>query len=162
MEPSTSKQRPDTSGTGAPREAPEQAGLRSAVEPARHRDVEPSDTMTPFEAVNFQFDRAARRLGLSEQLQVSLKTPYREVMVELPLFCRDGGMRTYHGYRIQHDSSRGPMKGGLRYHPHVDLEEVRALASLMTWKCAVVDLPYGGAKGGINCDPAELSQHELE
>ncbi len=162
MEPSTSKQRPDTSGTGAAREAPEQAGLRSAVEPARHRDVEPSDTMTPFEAVNFQFDRAARRLGLSEQLQVSLKTPHREVMVELPLFCRDGGMRTYHGYRIQHDNSRGPMKGGLRYHPHVDLEEVRALASLMTWKCAVVDLPYGGAKGGINCDPAELSQRELE
>ena len=130
MEPTTSSKRPDNGTPGAAREAPEQATLRSAVAPAAEGDAEPSDTMTPFEAVNFQFDRAARRLGLSEPLQISLKTPYREVMVELPLFCRKGGMRTYHGYRIQHDNSRGPMKGGLRYHPHVDLEESRALASL--------------------------------
>ena len=134
----------------------------SATSAAAPHETAPSNVMTPFEAVNFQFDRAARQLGLSEPLQISLKTPFREVMVEIPLFCRDGGMRTYHGYRIQHDNSRGPMKGGLRYHPHVDLEETRSLASLMTWKCAVVDLPYGGAKGGINCDPADLTPRELE
>ena len=118
--------------------------------------------LSAFEAVNFQFDRAARLLGLSEEVQLALKTPYREVMVELPLRLRDGRMRTFHGFRIQHDNSRGPMKGGLRYHPHVDLDEVRALASLMTWKTAVVNLPYGGAKGGIDCDPAEMELFELE
>ena len=119
-------------------------------------------TLSPFEAVNFQFDRAAKHLALSEEIQLALKTPYREVMVELPLKQRDGTMRTFHGFRIQHDNSRGPMKGGLRYHPHVDLDEVRALASLMTWKTAVVNLPFGGAKGGIDCDPAELTPEELE
>ena len=118
--------------------------------------------LSPFAAVNFQFDRAAKELSLPEEIQLALKTPYREVMVELPLKQRDGRMRTFHGFRIQHDNSRGPMKGGLRYHPHVDLDEVRALASLMTWKTAVVNLPYGGAKGGIDCDPAELAPEELE
>ena len=118
--------------------------------------------LTPFQAVNQQFDRAADLLGLSEDLRVALKTPYREVMVELPLRCADGELRTFSGYRVQHDNSRGPMKGGLRYHPEVDLDEVRALASLMTWKTAVVDIPYGGAKGGINCDPRELSPDDVE
>lgn len=118
--------------------------------------------LSAFEAVNVQFDRAAKQLGLSEEIQLALKTPYRELMVELPLKLRDGRMRTFHGFRIQHDNSRGPMKGGLRYHPHVDLDEVRALASLMTWKTAVVNLPFGGAKGGIDCDPAELAPDELE
>lgn len=118
--------------------------------------------LTPFQAVNQQFDRAADLLGLSEDLRVALKTPFREVMVELPLRCADGELRTFSGYRVQHDNSRGPMKGGLRYHPEVDLDEVRALASLMTWKTAVVDLPYGGAKGGINCDPKALSRSDVE
>ncbi|HUF30637.1 MAG TPA: Glu/Leu/Phe/Val dehydrogenase dimerization domain-containing protein [Gemmatimonadaceae bacterium] len=122
----------------------------------------PHDSMSPFEAVNYQFDRAARRLALPEEMQLSLKTPFRELMVELPLRLRDGRMRTFRGFRIQHDNSRGPMKGGLRYHPRVELDEVRALASLMTWKTAVVDLPYGGAKGGIDCDPSELHPQELE
>lgn len=122
----------------------------------------PHDSMSPFEAVNYQFDRAARRLALSEELQLSLKTPFRELMVELPLRQRDGRMRTFRGFRIQHDNSRGPMKGGLRYHPCVELDEVRALASLMTWKTAVVDLPFGGAKGGIDCDPADLHPEDLE
>jgi glutamate dehydrogenase (NAD(P)+) len=122
----------------------------------------PDDSMSPFEAVNYQFDRAASRLSLPEEMQLSLKTPFREVMVELPLRLRDGRMRTFRGFRIQHDNSRGPMKGGLRYHPLVELDEVRALASLMTWKTAVVDLPFGGAKGGIDCDPAELHPQELE
>jgi glutamate dehydrogenase (NAD(P)+) len=118
--------------------------------------------LSHFAAVNLQFDRAASHLGLSEELQLALKTPYREVTVELPLRQRDGALRTFHGFRIQHDNSRGPMKGGLRYHPRVDLDEVRALASLMTWKTAVVNLPFGGAKGGIDCDPAELTAEDLE
>jgi glutamate dehydrogenase (NAD(P)+) len=135
---------------------------RSATIPASQREDAPVPTMKPFEAVNYQFDRAARRLDLPEYLQVALKTPYREIMLEIPMTTSDGVVRTFHGYRVQHDNSRGPMKGGLRYHPSVDLDEVRALASLMTWKTAVVNIPYGGAKGGINCDPQQLTPRELE
>jgi glutamate dehydrogenase (NAD(P)+) len=132
---------------------------RSAAEPvAAHRE----DGLSPFEAVNSQFERAAALLGVPEDIQIGLKTPYREVMVEIPLRCADGTLRTFQGYRVQHDNSRGPMKGGIRYQPEVDLDEVRALAALMTWKTAVVDLPYGGAKGGINCDPKQLSQLDVE
>jgi len=123
---------------------------------------EPRDDFTAFEAVNFEFDRAARRLGLDDDLQLSLKTPYREVTAEIPLRCRDGGHRVFRGIRVQHDRARGPMKGGIRYHPEADLDHVRALASLMTWKCAVVDIPYGGAKGGVDCDPRELEPHDVE
>jgi glutamate dehydrogenase (NAD(P)+) len=83
-------------------------------------------------------------------------------MVRLPLLTESGELRTYQGYRVQHDNSRGPMKGGIRFHPEADLDEVRALASLMTWKTAVVNLPYGGAKGGIQCDPTELSELDLQ
>ncbi|MQA92330.1 MAG: glutamate dehydrogenase [Gemmatimonas sp.] len=118
--------------------------------------------MTPFQAVNLQFERAADLIGLAEDLRIALKTPFREVMVEVPLRCVDGRIRTFSGYRVQHDNSRGPMKGGLRYHPEVDLDEVRALASLMTWKTAVVGVPYGGAKGGINCDPREFDPQDIE
>jgi glutamate dehydrogenase (NAD(P)+) len=118
--------------------------------------------MSPFEAVNHQFDRAARMLGLDETLQVALKTPYREVMVEIPLIAEDGSVRTFHGFRVQHNNARGPMKGGLRYHPDVDIDEARALASLMTWKTALVDIPYGGAKGGIDVDPRSLRKNEVE
>jgi glutamate dehydrogenase (NAD(P)+) len=138
---------------------PNEGAAGSAAE-ATASEVE--HRLTPFEAVNRQFDRAADLLDLSEDLRIALKTPFREVMVELPLRCDDGTLRTFSGYRVQHDASRGPLKGGLRYHPEVDLDEVRALAALMTWKTAVVDLPYGGAKGGINCDPAELSELDLE
>jgi glutamate dehydrogenase (NAD(P)+) len=141
----------------------EKRALQTAERPAA-RGTEAAAAphlLTPFEAVNLQFDRAALRLDLPEPLQVSLKTPFREVLVELPLMV-DGEVRTFHGYRVQHDRSRGPMKGGLRYHPEVDLDEVRALASLMTWKTAVVDIPYGGAKGGIDCDPRTLSAEHVE
>jgi glutamate dehydrogenase/leucine dehydrogenase len=140
----------------------EKNGLESAERPALEGRTSAPETLTPFEAVNYQFDRAAQRLGLPEYLQVALKTPFREVLVELPLRMEDGEVRTFHGYRVQHNNARGPLKGGLRYHPHVDLDEVRALASLMTWKTAVVDLPYGGAKGGIDCNPAELSDEAVE
>jgi glutamate dehydrogenase (NAD(P)+) len=131
----------------------------AAAEPTA---AESEERLTPFQAVNLQFDRAADLLDLPEELRVALKTPYREVMVELPLRCADGELRTFSGYRVQHDNSRGPMKGGLRYHPEVDLDEVRALASLMTWKTAVVNIPFGGAKGGISCDPKELNPREVE
>ncbi len=124
--------------------------------------AEVTEELTPFRAVNLHFDKAAGLLEIPEDLSIALKTPFREVMVELPLRCSDGEIRTFQGYRVQHDNARGPMKGGLRYHPEVDLDEVRALASLMTWKTAVVNVPYGGAKGGITCDPATLSGRDLE
>jgi glutamate dehydrogenase (NAD(P)+) len=145
-----------------PLRAAERVALRTAEVPADAQEAPPAEQMTPFEAVNFQFDCAARRLSLPDHLQVALKTPYRELMVEIPLVDEDGQFRTFHGYRVQHNYARGPMKGGLRYHPHVDLDESRALASLMTWKTAVVDLPYGGAKGGIDVDPKTLTRTELE
>ncbi|HEV2149276.1 MAG TPA: Glu/Leu/Phe/Val dehydrogenase dimerization domain-containing protein [Longimicrobiaceae bacterium] len=140
----------------------EKQDLESAERPAAAAAPAAPEHLTPFEAVNHEFDRAARLLDVPDYVQVALKTPYREVMVELPLRCADGEFRTFHGYRVQHNNARGPMKGGLRYHPEVDLDEVRALASLMTWKTAVVDIPYGGAKGGIDCDPRTLQQDEVE
>jgi glutamate dehydrogenase (NAD(P)+) len=140
-------------------EQPTQHTGGAATEPTA---AEAGQRLTAFQAVNLHFERGAELLGISEDLRIALKTPYREVMVELPLRCTDGEIRTFSGYRVQHDNARGPMKGGLRYHPDVDLDEVRALASLMTWKTAVVGLPYGGAKGGINCDPHALDSRDLE
>ncbi|MBW3553611.1 MAG: glutamate dehydrogenase [Gemmatimonadetes bacterium] len=142
--------------------AAERAALRTAESPAGEVEQPAADELTPFEAVNFQFDCAARRLELPDHLQVALKTPYRELMVEIPLLDGNGAITTFHGYRVQHNNARGPMKGGLRYHPDVDLDEARALASLMTWKTAVVDIPYGGAKGGIDVDPKKLTNAQLE
>ena len=107
-------------------------------------------------------DCALQELRVNEEMQALLHSPFREVKVELPLRTSDGQIRLFHGYRVQHDKSRGPFKGGLRYHPDVDLDHFRALASAMTWKCALVDVPFGGAKGGIDCDPAKLSLHDRE
>ncbi len=114
------------------------------------------------EAVQIFFDRAADKLDLSESHRKLLKTPKREVTVEVPVEMDNGDLQVLLGYRVQHNNSRGPMKGGLRYHWEVDLDEVRALASLMTWKTAVVNIPYGGAKGGICVDPRQLSRKESE
>jgi glutamate dehydrogenase (NAD(P)+) len=114
------------------------------------------------EATNTNFVKAARLLGLSRRQEVRLMTPKREVKVECTLQMDDGSVATYIGYRVQHDDARGPMKGGIRFHPQVDPDEVNALASLMTWKTAVVDLPYGGAKGGVSCDPTKMSENELQ
>jgi glutamate dehydrogenase (NAD(P)+) len=125
-------------------------------------DNKADEKPSAFDTVNGLFDKAADLLGLSKELRTKLTTPYRELMVRLPLLTESGELRTYQGYRVQHDDSRGPMKGGIRFHPEADLDEVRALASLMTWKTAVVNLPYGGAKGGIQCDPAELTELDLE
>ena len=118
--------------------------------------------MKSHEAAQLYFDRAADKLDLSPAVRRLMITPKREVQVEIPVEMDDGRLETYIGYRVQHDDSRGPMKGGLRYHPEVDLDEIRALATLMTWKTAVVDLPYGGAKGGIAIDPRRMSVKELE
>jgi glutamate dehydrogenase (NAD(P)+) len=109
-----------------------------------------------------QFDRAADRLDLDQGLRAMLRAPKRELTVNFPVEMDDGRVRVFSGYRVQHNLARGPAKGGLRYHPQVNLDEVRALAMWMTWKCAVVRIPYGGAKGGVVCDPKVMSQRELE
>lgn len=108
------------------------------------------------------FRKAARIMDVGERIETLLATPLREVRVQVSIELDSGEIRTFIGYRIQHDNSRGPMKGGLRYHPQVTQPDMVGLASLMTWKTAVVNLPYGGAKGGITCDPTQLSLKELE
>ncbi len=118
--------------------------------------------MDAFEQTNFYFRSAAKVLGLSEHVVELLATPSRELAVEIPIEADSGEIKIFTGYRVQHDDSRGPAKGGIRYHQEVNLDEVRSLASLMTWKTAVVDIPFGGAKGGIACDPTTMSQGEIE
>jgi glutamate dehydrogenase (NAD(P)+) len=113
-------------------------------------------------SAQYYFDRAAQVMGLDGRIQSLLTKPEREVKVSLVIERDNGQLASFTGYRVQHNSARGPMKGGLRYHPEVDMDEAAGLASLMTWKTAVVDLPYGGAKGGITCDPRALSKSELE
>lgn len=104
---------------------------------------------------------ACDRLGLNRGLQQLLDTPERELAVALPVLMDDGEVEIFRGYRVQHSRLRGPAKGGFRYHPAVDIDEVRALASLMTWKCALINIPYGGAKGGVTCEPRSMSEGEL-
>jgi glutamate dehydrogenase (NAD(P)+) len=118
--------------------------------------------MQAFEATNYYFDQAASLLDLTENMRTLMIVPDRELRVEVAIELDSGTIGNFIGYRVQHDNARGPFKGGLRYHPHVDQDEARSLASLMTWKTAIVDLPFGGGKGGINCDPNTLSRGELE
>ncbi|MFQ5838167.1 MAG: Glu/Leu/Phe/Val dehydrogenase [Thermoplasmata archaeon] len=115
-----------------------------------------------FKAVRERVEEAGRLLGLDRDLIEILKQPKRELAVNFPVTMDDGTLRVFAGYRVQYNTALGPCKGGIRYHPGLDLNEVRALAALMTWKCAVIGLPYGGAKGGVVCDPKELSLSELE
>ena len=115
----------------------------------------------PFVAVNHYFDLGAQAAGVDSDYRMLLKTPFREMRVEVPVRKDDGGLDVFIGYRIQHNSARGPCKGGIRYHPEAHLDEIRALASLMTWKTALVNLPFGGAKGGIQVDPRGMSEKEL-
>lgn len=107
-------------------------------------------------------EEAFRHLDVGHEVGQLLRASHREIRLELPLRTRDGGLQVFTGYRVQHNRSRGPFKGGLRYHPDVDMEHFRSLASLMTWKTAMVDVPFGGAKGGIDCDPKELERQDLE
>ncbi|CAN8256936.1 unnamed protein product [Cochlearia groenlandica] len=118
--------------------------------------------MNALAATNRNFRHASRILGLDSKIERSLMIPFREIKVECTIPKDDGTLVSYIGFRVQHDNARGPMKGGIRYHPEVDPDEVNALAHLMTWKTAVADIPYGGAKGGIGCSPRDLSLSELE
>ncbi len=121
-----------------------------------------SGSINPFETAQRQVDIVAKVLNLDPGTTSILKHPKRELTVNFPVRMDDGSYRVYTGYRVQYNMARGPCKGGIRYHPQVSLDEVRALAAWMTWKCAVVNLPYGGAKGGVICDPKHMSKGELE
>ncbi|MBI1745100.1 MAG: Glu/Leu/Phe/Val dehydrogenase [Acidobacteria bacterium] len=120
------------------------------------------EDLNPFEIAKKQFDTAADLLKLDPDLRDILKTPKRQLIVSIPVRMDNGHIKVFEGYRVQHNIARGPAKGGIRYHPGVTLDEVKALASWMTWKCATVNIPYGGGKGGVICNPKELSKSELE
>ncbi len=124
--------------------------------------VTPQPADDPREVVECYFQRAADRLGLDNEMRTLLTMPFREVRVEVPVRMDNGSLRVFVGYRVHHSGVRGPAKGGIRYHPSTDLNEVRALAAAMTWKTALVNIPFGGAKGGITVDPAGMSSGELE
>jgi len=124
--------------------------------------VNNSSTVNPFETAKKQVDIVADLLGLDGGIREVLKHPKRELTVNFPVRMDNGTYRVYTGYRVQYNMARGPCKGGIRYHPQVTLDEFRALAAWMTWKCAVVNIPYGGAKGGVICDPKHMSKTELE
>ena len=119
------------------------------------------ETYNPYEEMLSILDIAAEKLGLCINDYNALRYPERELKAALPVEMDDGSLIVFDGYRIQHSSARGPCKGGIRYHPGVNIDEMRAMAAWMTWKCAVVNIPFGGAKGGIEVDPAKLSDREL-
>lgn len=127
------------------------------IEPAPIKDKE-----NPLESMMSRFDAAAKILGISDEMYYILKVPARQVIVGLPITMDDGRIEVFEGYRVIHSTILGPSKGGVRFDPDVTLDEVRALAAWMTWKCAVVDIPYGGAKGGIACNPRKMSAGEIE
>ncbi|MGH9509804.1 MAG: Glu/Leu/Phe/Val family dehydrogenase [Terriglobales bacterium] len=120
------------------------------------------EDLNPFRIAMRQFDTAADKMNLDPGLREILRRPRRALTLSLPVKMDDGTIRVFEGYRVQHNTARGPCKGGIRYHPNVTYDEVQALASWMTWKCATVGLPFGGAKGGIICDPKRMSKNELE
>jgi glutamate dehydrogenase (NAD(P)+) len=140
-------------GHGHPDKSPRPANIAEGPQRAE---------VSNYEIVNHYFDLAAERLGLREDIAAVLRSSYREVQVQIPVKLSDGKIHVYSGYRVQHNGARGPYKGGIRYHPEVDLDEVRALASLMTWKTAIAGIPYGGAKGGVNCPAGDLEKSELQ
>jgi len=115
-----------------------------------------------YESADARFEAAARKLNLEEGLYRFLKYPNKEITVYIPVMLDNGHLEVFVGYRVHHSIVRGPGKGGIRFAPNVTLDEIRALASWMTWKCAVVNIPFGGAKGGVICDPTKLSNGELE
>jgi len=127
------------------------------IEPAPLKDHE-----NPFEAMMSRFQEASQILGLEEEIYSVLKNPTRQVIVSLPVTMDNGAIKVFEGYRVIHSNILGPSKGGIRFDPGVNLDEVKALAAWMTWKCAVVDIPYGGAKGGVACNPLEMSLGEKE
>ncbi len=134
--------------------------ILEAANPMTQADLERE--FNPWLAAEARFNEAAARLGLDDGMRKVLRTPGMEVTVNIPVQLDDGRLEVFTGYRVQHSIARGPAKGGIRFAPDVTLDEVRALASWMTWKCAVVNIPFGGGKGGVICDPMVLSQNELE
>ena len=142
----------------SPVKAPESERSMPSVNPPVPLDQE----INPWEAQHARFDFAARKLNLDEGLWKLLRTPSRELISHFPVTMDDGRIEVFTGFRVQHNIARGPAKGGIRYAPDVTLDEVRALAAWMTWKCAVVNIPFGGSKGGIICDPHSMSRGELE
>ncbi len=130
--------------------------------PQASPEVKSREDLNPFHIALKQFDVAADYLQLQNGLRKVLRTPRRVVEVSVPMRMDSGEVRMFEGFRVQHNTARGPAKGGIRYHPNVTLDEVKALASWMTWKTATVDIPFGGAKGGVICDPKHMSRNELE
>ena len=149
------REEPDKSAI-ATEEAEREATDAGGSKPGQRAEVSNLDI------VRHYFDKAADHMGLPDDVRVVFWTPYREVTVQIPVKLSDGKIHTFSGYRIQHNGARGPYKGGVRFHPEVDVDEVRALASLMTWKTAVANVPFGGAKGGINCPAEQLQPSELQ
>lgn len=132
-----------------------------AEKPSGRRPPERAE-VSNLDIVRHHFDLACDRLEIADDIRVVFWSPYREITVQIPVKLDDGRVHVFTGYRVQHNGARGPYKGGIRYHPEVEIDEVRALASLMTWKTAVANVPFGGAKGGVDCTPGELSRKELE
>jgi glutamate dehydrogenase (NAD(P)+) len=155
---------PLKNGSGAVADATEVQkpgdGAQPPLEPPRRAPGRAP--ISDLETVQYYFNAACARIGLPDDVQDVLRTSYRETTVQIPVKMADGRIHVFQGYRVQHNGARGPYKGGLRYHPDVDLDEVRALAMLMTWKTAIVGIPYGGAKGGVNCAGDKLSPVELQ
>jgi glutamate dehydrogenase (NAD(P)+) len=156
-----------TSQTGGHREETDKSP--TAVDEHKERKAETGEAkpaqraeVSNLDIVHHYFERAIERLEIPDDIRTVFWTPYREVTVQIPVKLSDGKVHTFSGYRIQHNGARGPYKGGIRYHPEVDVDEVRALASLMTWKTAVANIPFGGAKGGVNCPADKLERSELQ
>ena len=148
----------DTTVASTPQEQPPDQSPRAA----NRGGPPPRAEVSNYDTVNHWFDLAADRLRMAEDTRAVLRSSYREVQVQIPIRLRDGRTHVFSGYRVQHNGARGPYKGGIRFHPEVDLDEVRALASLMTWKTAIVGIPFGGAKGGINVPADQLDEDELQ
>ena len=148
----------DATVVSAPHEQPPDQSPRAANRGGTPRRAE----MSNYDTVNHWFDLAADRLAMADDTRAVLRSSYREVQVQIPIRLRDGRTHVFSGFRVQHNGARGPYKGGIRFHPEVDLDEVRALASLMTWKTAIVGIPFGGAKGGINVPAEQLDEAELQ
>ncbi len=156
---------PLTAGSGAAADVAEVAEPsiqeRGSGVPAQPQKPSPA-RVSDLEIVKHHFDLACDRIGVPDDVRDVLRTSYRETVVQIPVRFADGKIHVFKGYRVQHNGARGPYKGGLRYHPDVDLDEVRALAMLMTWKTAIAGIPYGGAKGGVNCRSDQLNSDELQ
>ena len=121
-----------------------------------------TEQLNTFEMAQAQLDKAAKKLNLDPQIHALLREPMRELWVSIPVKMDDGSTKIFKGFRVQYNNARGPMKGGIRFHPEETIDTIRALAAWMTWKCAVVDIPWGGSKGGVICNTKEMSRGEVE